>query len=370
MNWYKCLELISKKGYPTKEIIEILVDTLNSKQAPELKIEIARELGNIDSTNSVAFSSLHKIMADRSNPRLRIEAAEALYRFQPHDSHLPEVLDDLMIKIGCEWPYALPSWFQAALLALKIEPNHERALTLLTNSIFADDSTTAEIAVSHILEMRNSNQLLFIVENICDILSSPFDVLVNEENPEFYVSFYYELINRVLFHCAQYVTYPDFYFAWNSVENKNELIQFPNLIGLPTYFSRSDLTSCDRLNLFMIDSQQFSSPENPTEDIYIEMLDQGCPEATNRRPTTLTQLKTYWRLDLKSLDKTPALIIYNSQNSSQLFSETFLQTLSTFGGLICVITDQTQPNLQTFSPNQPELAQSIAKWLERSILEA
>ncbi|MGK7923005.1 MAG: hypothetical protein AB4080_23700 [Trichodesmium sp.] len=98
------------------------------------------------------------------------------------------------------------------------------------------------------------------------------------------------------------------------------------------------------------------------------MIEQGCPEIT-QTPTTMSSLKTYWRLNLKKLDKRVALIFYTSK-SDRSFSEIFLTTLSTLGGSICLISDQKCDNIECISPQNPNLIDAIIKWLRREILEA
>ncbi len=40
-----------------------------------------------------------------------------------------------------------------------------------------------------------------------------------------------------------------------------------------------------------------------------------------------------------------------------------------FDGIICLITDQTHPPWQTFSPPDPQLIHNIVAWLKRRTLE-
>ncbi|MCY7277759.1 MAG: hypothetical protein LH702_29485 [Phormidesmis sp. CAN_BIN44] len=162
------------------------------------------------------------------------------------------------------------------------------------------------------------------------------------------------------------MSYPDFYHAWHgtskAVPATPSFAFLPQTLQLHPNLAKS-------IHLLCIDASQFSDPINPALDIYIEMLEQGCPPSADGKPKTLSELKIYWRLDLTRLPKHPIFLLYNSQNPSQPFNETFLQILSTFGGSISAITDQATPNLQTFSPNQSALIESILKWCDRIILE-
>jgi hypothetical protein len=49
------------------------------------------------------------------------------------------------------------------------------------------------------------------------------------------------------------------------------------------------------------------------------------------------------------------------------FSDLFLKALSKFDGAICVVCEQEDIPLQTFSPEQKDLVAAIVKWIEKVI---
>ena len=51
------------------------------------------------------------------------------------------------------------------------------------------------------------------------------------------------------------------------------------------------------------------------------------------------------------------------------FSDSFLKALSKFDGAICVVCEQENIPLPTFSPSQPDLVAAVVAWIRRSILE-
>lgn len=379
--WYEHLKIIRKNGFDVAEVSKILVDALRAQTDEFLQTEISRELGQLAPTNQLARSTLCELMKDSHFRSTRIAAAEALYAFQPNDPYLKIVLNNLLISERSDHQnYSInmeygPTWLRAAFLLLQMEPDHEEALTaLIDDGLLCGQVHTAAVATCLIVDRLDlsQRQLSLIVEKISTFLSRINDAESNSNGKldKSAIQHGIECANRVLFHCSENLNYKDFYHAWNAMSTNQQLQ------GLHDFFHKNLLRVLEdsqiiaNIRLITVDSTQFSNPNNPTEDIYIEMLEQGCPESPNHRPTELTHLKTYWRLDLKSLQETPLLVIYNSQNPSHPFSETFLQTLSTFGGLICVITGQNQSNLQTFSPQQPDVLQNIVKWLERDKLEA
>lgn len=134
------------------------------------------------------------------------------------------------------------------------------------------------------------------------------------------------------------------------------------------------LTFADDINLnraiglVCIDTKKFT--ENPIANIYIEMIEQGCPKASEGRPKTIADFKTYWRLDLQETEKQVALIFYNSAQLEQGLSDRFLADLSKLGGAIVVVTDQNAYGLEQVSPNHPDLVNEILRRLRRRVWEA
>ncbi len=86
-------------------------------------------------------------------------------------------------------------------------------------------------------------------------------------------------------------------------------------------------------------------------------------------PKTIAEFKTYWRLDLKEIEKQVALIFYNSEQPEQGFSDRFLADLNKLGGAIVVVTDQDTHGLDQVSPNHPDLVNEILKRLRRRLWE-
>ncbi|WP_228042002.1 MULTISPECIES: NACHT C-terminal alpha/beta 1 domain-containing protein [unclassified Tychonema] len=78
----------------------------------------------------------------------------------------------------------------------------------------------------------------------------------------------------------------------------------------------------------------------------------------------------FWQL-LDS-DKHPILIFYQDPTSpaAQGLSPTFLNALTRFDGTLCVVADTSHPPLQTFSPHDSDLLQSVVNWLKRVHLES
>jgi len=102
------------------------------------------------------------------------------------------------------------------------------------------------------------------------------------------------------------------------------------------------------------------------------MLNQNCPEWQNGYPDTMQKLKLYWN-SLRRQSEIPLFFIcYDSTALSATptgFRDSFLKALSKFDGAICVVLEQGDIPLPTFSPSQPDLVAAVVAWIRRSILE-
>ncbi|MEG3941351.1 NACHT domain-containing protein [Microcoleus sp. S36b_A3] len=204
-----------------------------------------------------------------------------------------------------------------------------------------------------------------IVQKMFEVLSSP----INQENVMDFWEFCPRL-NAFVWYCAKSMSYQEFYQAWHrkipTLEPIN-LAQLPQL--LQTQLTETNLHQT--LQLLCIDGSKFIDSDNPATDIYLQLVKKHhCPKSTEGTPRTLAELKIYWQL--LDWDKHPILIFYEDPTSpaTRGFSPIFLDALTRFDGTICLITDTPHPPLQTFSPHDPDLLQTIVNWLKRVHFES
>jgi HEAT repeat protein/energy-coupling factor transporter ATP-binding protein EcfA2 len=198
---------------------------------------------------------------------------------------------------------------------------------------------------------------------------------------------FFENCYKLLWNCAQNLPYPTFYQAWHhqlttphpevpetTGVGSTPFTQSLNLADLPKILDARlvETQLIESLQLICIDTSKFIDTDNPALDIYGQFLDQNCPQRPNGEPETLSQLKSYWNRLRRDSDKHPILIFYQDPTSpaAQGLSPTFLNALTRFDGTICLITDSPHPPLQTFSPHDPDLLQSVVNWLKRVHLES
>ncbi len=203
----------------------------------------------------------------------------------------------------------------------------------------------------------------------------------------------YENCYETIWYCAQSMPYPEFYRdccaqpTLTDLENQattpvgsNPLTQRLNLAEFPSLLSaaiNSGSELRDNVQLICIDGSKFLNPDNPTTKIYNEMRRQGCPKSEDSKPKTMAQLQDYWdELNLES-DKHLILVFYQitpllrEEIAEKVgFSKSFLNDLSKFDGNICVVTEQPDIPLNSFSPSQSNLAEDIVGWIRRVVLES
>ena len=213
----------------------------------------------------------------------------------------------------------------------------------------------AREAIYFLKTIPNSNLLAIVVLGLKDYIKA-------SETPE------------IMWHCAQNMPYPDFYQAWHQNTLPDSATASLNLANLPQILAEAinnqpDL--CSKIKLICIDTHQFIDPENPAPEIYDQMLNQNYPEWQNGYPDTMQKLKIYWN-SLRRQSEIPLFFIcYDSTALSATptgFSDSFLKALSKFDRAICVVCEQENIPLPTFSPSQPDLVAALVAWIRRSIL--
>ncbi|MBE9226902.1 NACHT domain-containing protein [Phormidium sp. LEGE 05292] len=310
------------------------------KQAVESLGKIA--FGNIDAINALTY-----MLKNESNQKIKHQVAVSLVNIDPTNQEVIPVLIEF----------------------LSIEQSRND-IPFLKDELLLSARTILFMAL--LKGSFHREVVMGLKDCVQEYVDKQHRVLSNR------LQFCYELV----WHCAQNMSYPEFYKAWHepatthleALDNiqvgKSSITQKLNFTQLPSILD-SAIAKDDELNkaikLICIDGSYFSEPNNPATDIYIEMVEQGCPEK-QEEPNTMQQLKKYWRLDLRKLEKRIALLFYNSKNDRTL-NPSFLSDIATFGGTIAIISDEHCNNVRLISPNDPNLIDTVLKWLRRKILE-
>jgi HEAT repeat protein len=354
-------------GTGNPKAIAALVQLIKTTQDESIHRQAAYSLGKIDPGNPKSIAALVQLIESTQDESIRWQAAESLGKIDPGNPKAIAVLVQLI-----ESTQDQSTRCQVADSLGVVGVGNQAAIEALVQLIEStQDQSTRWQAANSLKNILRDEQLAGIVTALKDYLSDE----TNENDFERFHECY-----NLIWHCAQKMTYPDFYQTWHSKSTaihpkvlettavgSNPINQSLNLAELPQTLASviaNDPALKQTIHLICIDGSKFIDPDNPAAEIYIEMVEQGCRERQHGEAATMQALKVYWK-QLKS-DKRVVLVFYENPRGyhAQGFSHSFLTALSKFDGAICVITSQTIDNipLQCFSPNQA--IADLVDWLK------
>jgi len=316
-------------------------------------------------SNDVAIKTLEELSTNSPNELIRIYAAINLGYFQIENSTAIESLFWIAKNSQCKFIQGMATKKLGDLgLITKLKL---RVINTLVDLLRSNKSgTVCTNAADGLKSFLNLETRKLVIAHLKDYISK--QTLTND-----FGRFYY--CYEILWHCAQNMPYPDFYQAWHQDTLTNSATANVNSANLPQLLAEAinnqpDL--CSQVKLLCIDSHPFIESENPAPEIYDQMLNQNCPEWQNGYPDTMQKLKLYWN-SLRRQSEIPLFFIcYDSTALSATptgFSDSFLKAFSKFDRAICVVCEQSDIPLPTFSPSQPDLVAAVVAWIRRSILE-
>ncbi|MDJ0843748.1 HEAT repeat domain-containing protein [Crocosphaera sp.] len=318
--------------------------------------QVAVSLGKIDPGNLEALRVLVNLIQSTDDPDIRSLAAESLGEI---GSGNPAAIATLIRLL--ETSSHLESRRCAAKSLSKIATGHKGAIAAFMKVLptIQDQDLGKQIAdgLIHILPEKQMPQ----------VVSQLRDHLLEESSPQPSPSY------LVMWHCAQHLSYQTFREAWHQRHLQGEVS--PSAVT-PDPETRKPLTPVQQLQqelensselgfpqIIGIDSGRFIDPDHPAIDIYDQMLAQDCPPFEHGLPETLSKLRLYWHLLQKNSPRSPLLLLFYDRADCPLSSH-LLKSLAKFNGLIAVITKQESLGLSVFSPDDPQLSQTLLSWLK------
>jgi HEAT repeat protein/GTPase SAR1 family protein len=356
------------------EAIAALIAILSTTNDELTRRRVAEDLGEIDPGNPEAIAALIAILSTTTDELTRRIVAESLGKIDPGNPEamaaliaiLSTTTDELTRRIVAESlgkiatgnPEAIAALI--AILSTTTDDDTRRKVTEILNKIVQNDQMPSVVSALQQFHCDTTYKTNF------DLYKNSFEIIWN---------------------CAQNLPYPIFYQAWHhqlttphpevpetTGVGSTPFTQSLNLADLPKILDARlvETQLIESLQLICIDTSKFIDTDNPALEIYEQFLDQNCPQRPNGEPETLPQLKSYWNRLRRDSDKHPILIFYQDPTSpaDRGLSPTFLDALTRFDGTICLITDSPHPPLQTFSPHDPDLLQSVVNWLKRVHFES
>ncbi|PHX54885.1 signal transduction protein [Tychonema bourrellyi FEM_GT703] len=354
--------------------IAALIGILSATNDEDTRWRVAESLGKIDPGNPEAIAALIKLLSTTNDENIHQRVADSLGKIDPGNPKAIAALIKLLSKTNDEYTCRI-----VAESLGKIDPGNPEAIATLIEILSAtnDDHTRGNVTQS-LNKIVQNDQMPSVVSALqqfhCD--------QTHETNSDLYKNCF-----EIIWNCAQNIPYATFYQAWHhqlttphpevpetTGVGSTPFTQSLNLADLPNILDARlvETQLIESLQLICIDTSKFIDSHNPALEIYGQFLDQNCPQRPNGEPETLPQLKSYWNQLHRHSDKHPILIFYEDPTSpaAQGLSPTFLEALTRFDGTLCLITDTPHPPLQTFSPHDPDLLQTVVNWLKRVHLES
>ncbi|MEG4423713.1 NACHT domain-containing protein [Microcoleus sp. D3_18_C1] len=410
-NHYQAIDSLGQIAFNHLEAITVIsnlidsnIDMLTRVKAAECLVKIA------PSQNLKAINTLIELMSSEQDNDIRCRAAYSLVKidsqylekaietlseiidsykdFNPND-FIHHLVASRLIEIAPKYPKAI-----AVALLLETTANYPESITELIDLICTSPDPSISLgaakkleqvgignneAVKTLIELMHSNidsSLRFIVaECLGKILQThQFELAVSsikdclsDRVAESDFNLYYNCY-KVIWPCSQNMGYPEFFRAWHGELQSKNWELFPQDL-LRAISNDSQLR--DSVKLICIDGSNFIERDNPSSKIYSEIVKQGCSKSEDGTPKTMLDLQTYW--DLLDSEKQIVLVLYKNPKGSEPkdFSKCFLDAISKFDGLICVVSSQPEDNLllKQFSSHDPNLIENIIKWIKASLLE-
>ncbi|HEY9808894.1 MAG TPA: HEAT repeat domain-containing protein [Halomicronema sp.] len=370
----RVIECLGEIAVGNQKAIDALVYLLAKTEDESTRWRVAKSLGEIAVGNQKAIDSLVDLLANTKDESTRWRVAYSLGEIAVGNQKAIDALVDLFPKTEDKY-----TRLQVAESLDKIDPGNEKSIDALVDLLAQtkDESTGWRVAYSLQKILEDKKQFLPAVTRLKNYFTSE----TYESNFDLY-----EKTFKLIFHCAQNLTYPDFYTAWHyqppthpemqdiTGTGITPTTQHYNLENLPQILTQT-LNNHPEINnkikLLIIDASKFLDPENPASEIYDQMLDQNCPERQNGEPETLQNLKTYCSQLRRQLQQNLVFIYYEKPSTPlpQGFSQTFLNDLTKFDTPVCILSEKTDIPLQTFNPTDPNLIENIIGWITALVLE-
>ncbi|MCC2693046.1 HEAT repeat domain-containing protein [Nodularia sp. LEGE 04288] len=173
--------------------ITALEELIRDSQSKYTRWQAAEILGKIAPNNPTAITALVELIRDSQSEDTRWQAAESLGKIAPNNPTAITALVELIRDSQSEYIRRL-----AAESLRNIAPNNPTAITALVELI--RDSQSEDIRR---LAAESLRKLLTEAENMAAVVTTLKNHLSNEAY-------------KVIWHCAQTMTYPAFYQAWHS----------------------------------------------------------------------------------------------------------------------------------------------------------
>ncbi|MBE9144720.1 NACHT C-terminal alpha/beta 1 domain-containing protein [Planktothrix mougeotii] len=411
-NHYQAIDSLAQIAFNDSESIKVISDLIDSNTDMLTRVKAANCLVEIaPSHKSKAINTLIELMDSEQNADIRCRAAYSLAKIDSqYLKKAVETLSDIIDSYNDFNPNNLIHHLTASRLIeladkhpkaialaplLEITSNYPESITELIDLIGSSSDSSISVgaakkleevgignyeAVKILIELIHSNidssSRFLVAECLGKILQThQFELAISsmkdclcDQIAESDFNLYYNCY-KAIWPCAQNMSYPEFFRVWHGEPQSHKWELFPQDI-LRALSTDSQLR--DSVKLICIDGNKFIERDNPSGKIYSEMVKHGCSKSDDGIPKTMLDLQTYW--DLLDSEKQMVLVLYENHKGTEPkdFSKCFLDAISKFDGLICVVSSKPEDNLllKQFSSHDPNLIENIIKWIEASLIES
>ncbi|MEG5164227.1 HEAT repeat domain-containing protein [Microcoleus sp. AT3-A2] len=335
--------------------IQALVELIRTERDENTRSMTALRLGKIDKNNPIAIQALVELIRTSQYEYTRKQAADSLGEI---DKDNPVVISALVELIRTSQKEVTRR--QAADSLLKIDKDNPVAIAALVELISnSGDEVTRRHAAYKLGKIGKDNPVAIAVSGLKDCLNS--EIYEND-------FIRYEICYKVIWDCAQNMTYPEFYQAWHT-QPTNSLIpdRNPQNTDIPTLLKQlqpTDKTFPVPLNIRALEGE--TDTRAIAQEICTQLYqaifpaDADIPAIRNAPEfkRLIPQLKN--RLQKQHI----ALILHSCPCEDALSSFCRKLTDSQMGIHIAWITDAPlELPLTGFGPNQEDLLNAVQNWI-------
>jgi predicted NACHT family NTPase len=238
--YQRVLDPITEKAIATllqnesSRAITTLIEILHTTQDENVRLQAAESLGKIEPGNAKAIATLTEILYRNQNEDIYLQAAESLGKIAPGNSEALAASIKLiknsqdesirsraaysLAEIDKDNPIAIATLVElmnsqdesirsrAAYSLAEIDKNNPIAIATLVELMNSQDESIRSLAVNRLKTTLVKPQMAVLVTELKDYLSDE----IHENDFERYRDYY-----KIIWHCAQNLSYPDFYQAWH-----------------------------------------------------------------------------------------------------------------------------------------------------------
>ncbi|RAM50599.1 MAG: hypothetical protein C6Y22_16135 [Hapalosiphonaceae cyanobacterium JJU2] len=337
-----------------RKVVDALVQLIRDSQYTKILWEAINALGEVGKGSQTAINMLIELINNSENWNMLWVAVDNLGKIDPSN---PIIIDTIIYLISNHQKLFFSSFL--FMRTGEFGYDNPKAIDALVEFIKNSHNKYDTNATKSLQKIVTNEYMTKVVIGLKEVVS--------EETSANDVERYKDCV-EIIWHCAQNMTYPDFYQAWYQGEKvDSDSSQTLNQIDLPNILKKA-IANNPHLNqtihLIYIDTSQIIDINNPIPEIYDQMLDWECPEWEKGTPETIAVLKLYYNSLKRKSNKRLMLVFDESQSTNQKFSDSLFHDFSKFGRTICVISNEQKDNipLKLFTHNQS--VKDVLAWLE------